>query len=143
MVRKNSYQTVPQLPPLRQPTLLPPEAITDTGYEYISTSHNQSTAINCSKSIDSVLLPKTSKASCYERLTQSESQTISIDYSKNVVRWHKKHDKKDECLSHCNPYEEAVASEEPIYEDPGVSKEKIYAYFERKKILKISPKDLR
>ena len=143
MGRKNSYQTVPELPPLRQPALLPPEAITDNGYEYISTSHNQSTAINCSKSIDSALFFKTSKASCYESLSFSESQTISIDYSKNVVHWQKKHGKKDECLSHCNPYEEAVASEEPIYEDPGTSKEKIYAYFEQKKILKISFKDLR
>ena len=118
---------VHELPPQTQP-----ENVTETnpnsGYEYIS---------------NSVVLPKTSKASCYERLTHSESQAIIIDYSKSVVRWQKKYDEKEESLSHCNPYEEAVASEEPIYEDPGTSKEKIYAYFERRRFRKISPKDLR
>ena len=143
MVMKNSDHTAPKLPPLRQPVLLSPEAITDTGYEYVSGSHNQSTVIDCSKSLDSELLYKTSKASCYESLSFSESQIISIDYSKNVIRLQKKHHKKDEHSSHCNPYEEAVANGEPIYEDPGTSKEKIYAYFERRKFLKIPPKDLR
>ena len=60
MVMKNSDQTAPQLPPLRQPVLLSPEAITDTGYEFVSGSHNQFTAIDCSKSLDSELLYKTS-----------------------------------------------------------------------------------
>ena len=127
MTLSNTINGNPELPPQTQ-AINSTEINPSSGYEYIS---------------NSVVLPKTSKASCYERLTHSESQAILIDYSKNVVRWQKTQDDEDECLSPCNPYEEAIPNGEPIYEDPGTSKEKIYAYFERRKFLKISPKDLR
>ena len=139
--KKKLDKTLPQLPPLRQPENSASPTGTNTGYEYISVSHNQSTATEYSTPVDSLLLPKISKSNCYESF--SESQAISIDFSKNVVHWQKKCKEKDESLSQCNPYEEPVNIGELVYEDPGTSKEKIYAYFEQRKFRKISLMDLR
>ena len=111
---------------------------TNDGYEYVSSRHNQATK----KLVNTVLPPKISKPDCYEHMLFLESQTVSIDYAKNVAHWQKKSKGKD-FVAHCNPYEEATATIETIYEDPGTSKEKIYAYFERKKFRKISAGDLR
>ena len=110
----------------------------DDGYEYVSSRHDQAT----SKPVNTVLPPKISKSDCYEHTLFLESQTVSIDYAKNVAHWQKKSTEKD-VVAHCNPYEEATADLETIYEDPGTSKEKIYAYFEQKKFRKISARDLR
>ena len=120
MAKKSSDKSAPELPPQRQPVKNSISVKTDTDgdYEYVSTSHNHVTA----KSVNSVLPPKISK-------------TVSSDYSKNV--------QNKEDIVHCNPYEEAITNEESIYEDPGTSKETIYAYFERKKFRKISARNLR
>lgn len=140
VAKKSSDKTAPELPPERQPvkkSVSPLKTDTDGDYEYISSSHNQVTA----KPVNSVLPLKISKTSCYEHISFCESQTVSIDYSKNVVHWQKNSNKQD--VLHCNPYEEAVTNVGPIYEDPGTSKETIYAYFERKKFRKISSRDLK
>ena len=138
--KKSFNKAAPELPPQRQPvksSVLPLKTDIDGDYEYISTSHNQV----ATRPVNSVLLPEISKTSCYEHLLFSGSQTVLIDYSKNVVHWQKKSNKEN--MPHCNPYEVAVTNVEPIYEDPGTSKETIYAYFERKKFRKISVRDLR
>ena len=141
MAKKSSDKTAaPELPPQRQPTKKSMSSLktdTDGDYEYISSSHNQVTAMP----VNSVLPPKISKTSCYEHMSFSGSQTVSIDYTKNAVHWQKNSNKQD--VLHCSPYEEAIADTEPIYEDPGTSKETIYAYFERKKFRKVFARDLR
>ena len=140
VAKKCSDKTAPELPPQRQSTKMsmsPLKTDTDGDYEYISSSYNQ---VTTAKPVNFVLPPKISKTSCYEHVSFSDRQTVSMDYSKNVVHWQKNSNKQD--VLHCNPYEEAVANVEPIYEDPGTSKETIYAYFERKKFRKISSRDL-
>jgi len=145
MHEKDFDKAAPELPPKRLPVInhaLPSKTNKAVDYEYMSITDDQATAMDYSKPQNSVLPPRTNKYSDYELMSFSNSQVISFDYSKNVVHWHKKSKEKNELLSQCNPYEETINGES-VYEDPGTSKEMIYAYFEQKKFRKIYAKNLR